>query len=82
MPKLLGFYALPPATILGAMRLAEIGHRAGLGSLLLEQLRQPRDVDGDPPRLVLREHLRLQSFGRIVARIQIGQRLAVSVADV
>ena len=53
MPKLLGLYALLPATILGAMRLAEIGHRAGLGSLLPEQLRQPRDVDGDAARFVL-----------------------------
>ena len=61
MPKLLGFYALPPATILGAMRLAEIGHRAGLGSLLLEQLRQPRDVDGDAARFVLRELAELRS---------------------
>ncbi len=31
---------------------AEIGHRAGLGSLLPEQLRQPRDVDGDAARFV------------------------------
>jgi Tripartite tricarboxylate transporter family receptor len=38
---------------------------------LPEQLRQSRNIDGDPPRLVLRQHLRLQSFGRVVARVQI-----------
>jgi hypothetical protein len=37
----------------GRARLAEIGHRAGLGSRLPEQLRQPRDVDGDAARFVL-----------------------------
>jgi hypothetical protein len=30
----------------------------GIG--LPQQLRQPRDVDGDPPRLVLRQHLGLE----------------------
>jgi hypothetical protein len=48
---------------------------------LPQQLRQPCDVDRDPPRLILREHLCLQSIGRIVARLQIGKRLAVGVAD-
>jgi hypothetical protein len=40
--------------------------RAVLRSIAIrlpEQLRQPRDVGGDPPRLVLREHLRLQRLG-------------------
>jgi hypothetical protein len=30
---------------------------------LSKQLWQPRDVDGDPPRLVFRQHLGLQRFG-------------------
>ena len=48
---------------------------------LRNQLRQPCDVDSDAPRLILREHLGLQSFRRIVARVQIGERLAAGVAD-
>ena len=37
-----------------------------------KKLRQPRDVQRDPPRLVLRQHLRLPRFGehkRLPARI-------------
>jgi hypothetical protein len=46
--------------------------RAGNGNgsaaiRLAEQLRQPRDVDGDPSGLVLRQHLRLPCFGFVVA---------------
>jgi hypothetical protein len=40
-------------------------------------LRQPRDVDGDPPRLVLREHLCLPRFGVVVARIEVSEGLSV-----
>ena len=47
----------------------------------MQEVRQPCDVHSNPPRLVLREHLRLQSFSRIVPRIQIGERLAVGVSD-
>jgi hypothetical protein len=36
---------------------------------LREQIGQPRDVAGDRPRLVLRQHLRLQRLGRVVAAI-------------
>jgi hypothetical protein len=32
---------------------------------LPQQLRQLRDVDGDPARLVVRQHLRLPSFGLV-----------------
>jgi hypothetical protein len=37
---------------------------------LPEHLRQPRDVDSDPARLVLREHLRLPRFSIVVARVE------------
>jgi hypothetical protein len=46
-----------------------------------DQLRQPRDVGGDPPRLVGRQCLRLMGLGRIDARIDVRQRLAGGVAD-
>jgi hypothetical protein len=36
---------------------------------LAKQLRQPRDVDGDPSRLVFREHLCLPRFGVVVAGV-------------
>ena len=45
------------------------------------RLRQPRDVDGDPPRLVLRQHLRLPRLGLVVAGVEVGKRLPVGVAD-
>jgi hypothetical protein len=45
---------------------------------LPEQFLQPHDVDGDPARLFLREHLRLQRFGRVVSRVQ-GERLTVCI---
>jgi hypothetical protein len=44
-------------------------------------LRQPRDVDGDPPRFVLRQHLGLQRFGFVVSGIDVRERLPVGVAD-
>ena len=49
--------------------------------LTVQQLRQPRDVDGDPPRLVLREHLRLQRFGIVVAGVEVRERLPVGIPD-
>ncbi len=48
---------------------------------LPEQLRQPCHVDGDPARLVLRQHLGLPSFVFIVARVDVNESLAVGVAD-
>jgi hypothetical protein len=48
---------------------------------LPKQLRQPRNVDGNPARPVLRQHLRLQRFGRVVAGVQVGERLAVGITD-
>jgi hypothetical protein len=48
---------------------------------LPKQLRRPSDVDGDSTRLVLREHLGLQRFGRVLTQVQIGERLAAGVAD-
>jgi hypothetical protein len=74
---------LPPQQRRWPARLSRIAGNNGeiLVALGLPQhLRQPRDVHGDPARLVLRQHLRLQSFGRVVARVQIGKRLAVGVA--
>jgi hypothetical protein len=46
-----------------------------------QQLRQPRDVQRDPPRLVLRQHLRLPCFGIVVAGIDEHERLTLGVAD-
>jgi hypothetical protein len=37
--------------------------------------------NGNPPRLVLREHLRLPRLGVIVARVEVGERLPVGVSD-
>jgi hypothetical protein len=37
--------------------------------------------DGDPPRLVVREHLRLPGFVGVVARVEVGERLPVGVPD-
>jgi hypothetical protein len=37
---------------------------------LPKQLRQPRDIDGDPPRLVRRQHLRLPRLGLVIAGIK------------
>jgi hypothetical protein len=50
------------------------------GALTLsKQLWQPRDVDGDPPRLVRRQHLRLPCLVRVLPRIHVSQRLPVGV---
>jgi hypothetical protein len=48
---------------------------------LPQQLRQPRHVDGNPPRFVLRENLRLPCFVFVVARIDVRERLPVGVTD-
>jgi hypothetical protein len=52
-----------------------------VGPDLPEQLRQSRDVDGDPSRLVVREHLSLPCLGFVVAGIDVGERLTVGVPD-
>jgi hypothetical protein len=41
--------------------------KADCGAGCLADLRRPHNVDGAPSCLVLRQHLRLQSFGRVVA---------------
>jgi hypothetical protein len=46
-----------------------------------KQLRQPRDVDGDRPRLVFRQHLGLQRFGFAFSGVDVGDRLTVGVTD-
>jgi hypothetical protein len=53
--------------------------RLALG--LSEQLRQPRDIDGDPPCFVFRQHLGLQRSGFAVSGIDVRDRLTVGVAD-
>jgi hypothetical protein len=40
-----------------------------------EQLRQPRDVDGDPSRLIIREHFCLPGFALVVPGVDVGERL-------
>src|SRR5271170_457460 len=67
---------------------AFMGFMIGLSSLssfmlrlLPQQLRQPRDVDGDPPRLVFRENLRLQCFVLSVARVDVCESLSIGVAN-
>ena len=48
---------------------------------LPKQIRQTCDIDGYSTKFVLGQHLRLQSFSRVVPRVQISQRLVVGVAD-
>jgi hypothetical protein len=59
-------------------------HRAHsrLALALAKQLRQPRDVDGDAPRLVLRQHLGLQRFGFAISGKDVRERLTVDFYDV
>ena len=45
-----------------------------------QQSRQLRDVDGDPPRLVLGEDLRRQPFGLVASAVDVHERLTVGVA--
>jgi hypothetical protein len=51
--------------------------KAGASCYIL--LRKPRDVDRDPSRLVLRQHLRLESFG-IFAGMSFWQPIAWAMA--
>jgi hypothetical protein len=51
------------------------GKTALVAIRLPEQLRQPHDVDGDPSRLVLGEHLRLPGLGLVLSRIEVRERL-------
>jgi hypothetical protein len=46
----------------------------------LRVTRQLRDIEGNPPRLVFRQHLRLQRFGFAVSRVHVDE-LPVGVAD-
>jgi hypothetical protein len=46
-----------------------------------KQLRQPRDVDGDPSRLVLGQDLGLPCLGIVVAGAHEDERLSVGVPD-
>jgi hypothetical protein len=46
-----------------------------------EQLGQARDVDGDPSRLVLREHLRLPGLGIVVAGVKVREGLPIGIPD-
>ena len=48
---------------------------------LPEQLRQPRDIDGDRSRLVLREYLRLPGLIFVVAGVEVGKGPPVGVPD-
>jgi hypothetical protein len=48
---------------------------------LRDQLGQSRDVGGNPPALVRREHLRLPRLGLVLAAVEIRDRLPVGVAD-
>jgi hypothetical protein len=61
-PALACYRALPPVRPrVGSNRTALRAHhiRSSIAIRLAEQLRQPRDVGGDPPRLVLGQHLLL-----------------------
>jgi hypothetical protein len=46
-----------------------------------QQFRQPRDVQRDPSRLVLCQHLCLPCFGFVLAAVEVRERLPVGVAD-
>jgi hypothetical protein len=52
-----------------------------VGPDLPEQLRQPRDVDGDPSRLVVREHVGLPCLSIVVAGVEVREGLTVGVPD-
>jgi hypothetical protein len=54
-------------------------HRGLVPIGLPKQLRQPRDVDGDPSRLILGQDLCLACLGIIVARVNVCDRLSVGV---
>jgi hypothetical protein len=46
-----------------------------------EKLWQPRDVDGDPSRLIFREHVRLPRLDLGLAAVDVGDRLSTGVTD-
>ena len=46
---------------------------------LPKQLRQPRDIDGDPPRLVFRQHPGLRGVGFAVLGVDVDEGLTVDV---
>ena len=48
---------------------------------LPERLRQPRDFDGDPSRLVLRQHHRPPRFGFAPSGVDVCERLPVGVVN-
>src|SRR5262245_65685701 len=48
---------------------------------LSEYLRQPRDIDRDPPRLVKGQFLGLDGFAFGGTRIEIGERLTCRIAN-
>jgi hypothetical protein len=52
-----------------------------IAMVLPKQVRQPRGVDGDPPRLVGRQHLDLQWVGFVLPRVDADERPPVGVAD-
>jgi hypothetical protein len=61
-------------------RARELNSRWILAVLALpEQLRQR--VDGDPPRLVLRQHLRLPCLVIVLSRVYVRKLLPVGVPD-
>jgi hypothetical protein len=55
-------------------------HARSIGLGLPEELRQPRDVYGDPSRLVLRQYLRLPRLVLVVAGVDVRKGLPVGVA--
>jgi hypothetical protein len=52
-------------------------HQRGLP----ERLKQPRDFDGDPSRLVLRQHLRPPRFGFAPSGVDVCERLPVGAVN-
>jgi hypothetical protein len=70
-----------PAPARAWARLARRRHACSAVALSMQQLRQPRDVHGDPSRFVLREHLRLARLSIVLALIDEGKGLPVGVAN-
>jgi hypothetical protein len=64
-----------------ALRARYVQTKDSIAIHLPKQPRQPRDVDGDPSRLVLREHLRLTRFGFVLSRVDVRERLPVGVPE-
>ena len=75
------YLAHPPIRPRSALR-AHHAKRDGLVAIRLpEQLRQPRDVDGDPSSFVVREHLCLSGISLGLPTVEIRERLTGGVAD-